>query len=197
MTDPLTELARSFEESADLFSRIGAECGQRIGRAAETISDAVLAGQCVFFCGNGGSAADCQHLAAEFVGRFQRERDGLPAIALTTDTSALTAIANDYGYDFVFERQVLALVQRGDVVVGISTSGRSPNVIRALSAARGKGALAIAFTGENPRGCAEVADIVVAIPSCETARIQEGHIAVGHRICEWVDRRWEEERKRG
>ena len=190
MTDRVRRIATSFEESAELFRRIGTECAESIERVAALIAEAVLGGHCLFLCGNGGSAADSQHIAAEMVGRFEREREGLSAIALTTDTSVLTAIANDYGYESVFERQVLALARVGDVVLGISTSGRSPSVVRALQAARIRGAIPLAFTGEEPHACGEAADWVVSIPSPVTARIQEGHLAVGHRICEWVDSEW-------
>lgn len=144
-------------------------------------------GQTIFFCGNGGSAADTQHLAAEFVGRFVRERNGLPAIALTTDTSILTAVGNDYGFDSVFARQVQALVRSGDLVVGLSTSGNSANVLAALSEAKVKGASTIAFTGRTGGKMKEIADCTIAIPAETTARIQEMHILVGHILCEWID----------
>lgn len=149
---------------------------------------ALDSGNRIFFMGNGGSAADSQHLAAEFVGRFQAERKGLPAIALTTDSSILTAVGNDYGFEAVFARQVEALAGAGDVVVGISTSGNSPNVVRALEAARDAGAFTVGLTGASGGAVAGICDVCVRIPSAVTARIQEGHILAGHIVCELIDR---------
>jgi D-sedoheptulose 7-phosphate isomerase len=137
--------------------------------------------------GNGGSAADSQHLAAEFVGRFQLQRGALPAIALTTDTSILTAVANDYGYDSVFERQVEALVVPGDVVVGLSTSGTSPNVVKGVRRAREIGACTVGFTGESGGELAKHCDYCLKVGSGKAARIQEGHILLGHTLCEIVE----------
>ena len=155
-------------------------------RVAGKMTRALLGGKKVLWCGNGGSAADSQHLAAELMGRFRRERRGLPSIALTTDTSILTAIGNDYGYEKVFQRQVEALCLPGDIVVGISTSGNSPNVCAALETAREIGAFTVAFTGEGG-AMASIADAVVCIASKDTARIQEGHILCGHMLCDWVE----------
>jgi D-sedoheptulose 7-phosphate isomerase len=154
---------------------------------AETMTSAILAGHKVLWCGNGGSAADSQHLAAELMGRFQRERRGLASIALTTDTSILTAIANDYGYEKVFQRQVEALCADGDVVVGISTSGSSKNVCDALDTARQCGAFTVAFTGQEGGAVASIADVTLRIASTNTARIQEAHILCGHMICDWIE----------
>ncbi|MDE3187052.1 MAG: D-sedoheptulose 7-phosphate isomerase [Acidobacteriota bacterium] len=154
---------------------------------AAEMTRAVLAGNKVLWCGNGGSAADAQHLAAELVGRFRRERRGLPSIALTTDTSILTAVANDYGYESVFSRQVEALCRNGDVVVGISTSGNSRNICAALEAARGMGAFTVAFTGESGGLMTSIADAILRIPSKDTARIQEAHILCGHILCDWIE----------
>jgi D-sedoheptulose 7-phosphate isomerase len=156
-------------------------------RIASEMTRALLDGKKVLWCGNGGSAADSQHLAAELMGRFRRERRGLPSIALTTDTSALTAIGNDYGYEKVFQRQVEALCVKGDVVVGISTSGNSKNVCSALEAARKVGAFTAAFTGESGGNMAEIAEAILRIPSHDTARIQEGHILCGHMLCDWIE----------
>jgi D-sedoheptulose 7-phosphate isomerase len=156
-------------------------------KIAKEMTRAVLTGKKVLWCGNGGSAADSQHLAAEFVGRFRRERRGLPSIALTTDSSILTAIANDYGYDDVFRRQVEALCAEGDIVVGISTSGNSRNVCAALQAARDCGAFTVAFTGAGGGGMATIADATLCIASKDTARIQEAHILCGHMLCDWVE----------
>jgi len=154
---------------------------------AVTMTDAVFAGRKVLWCGNGGSAADAQHLAAELVGRFRRERRGLASLALTTNTSILTAIGNDYGYEHVFRRQVEALCVPGDVVVGISTSGNSPNVCAALKSAQDMGASTVAFTGAGGGAAASVADYALCIPSKDTARIQEGHILCGHMLCDWIE----------
>ena len=154
---------------------------------AKEIARAILDGKKVLWCGNGGSAADSQHMAAELMGRFRRERRGLPSIALTTDTSILTAIGNDYGYEKVFQRQVEALCVKGDVLVGISTSGNSKNVCTALETARKIGAFAAALTGEGGGSMANIADATLRIPSKDTARIQEGHILCGHMICDWVE----------
>lgn len=154
---------------------------------ARRMTRAVLDGNCVFWCGNGGSAADSQHLAAEFVGRFRRERRGLPSIALTTDTSALTSIANDYGFDHVFRRQVEALCAPGDVLAGISTSGNSRNVCLALQAARERGVWTVAFTGQGGGAMAGIADAVLTVASKDTARIQEAQILSGHILCDWIE----------
>ena len=148
---------------------------------------AMSEGSKVLFFGNGGSAADAQHLAAEFVGRFRRERRALPAIALTTDTSILTAIANDYSFDDVFARQVEALCNEGDIVVGISTSGNSKNVCAALRKARELGAFTVAFTGAGGGAAAGIADTTVCIASKDTARVQEAHILCGHMLCDLVE----------
>jgi len=156
-------------------------------RIASKMSAAMLNGKKILWCGNGGSAADSQHMAAELVGRFLRERRGLPSIALTTNTSILTAIGNDYGYELVFRRQVEAICVSGDVVVGISTSGNSRNVCLALEKAREIGAYTVAFTGKNGGGLAQVADETLQIPSTETPRIQEGHILCGHMLCDYIE----------
>ena len=155
-----------------------------IQEAGDIIRRALEGGHKVLFCGNGGSAADAQHLAAEIVGRFQKERPAFPAIALTVDTSILTAVANDYGYETVFKRQVEGLGQEGDVFVGISTSGNSANVINAIGAARGKGLHVIGLTGIGGGKMAELCDVCLAIPSKTTARTQEMHIMNGHILCE-------------
>jgi D-sedoheptulose 7-phosphate isomerase len=156
-------------------------------RIAEEMTRAMIDGRKILLFGNGGSAADAQHLAAEFVGRFRRERRGLPAISLTTDTSILTAIANDYGYDSVFERQVEALCTEGDIVIGISTSGNSKNVCAALRKARDLVAFTLAFTGAGGGAAAGIAEATVCIASKDTARVQEAHILCGHMLCDWVE----------
>lgn len=160
---------------------------ESIVTAAELLRDAVLAGKKVLLCGNGGSAADAQHIAAELVGRFVRERKPLSAIALTTDTSALTAIGNDYGFDHVFARQVEAHGNPGDVLIAISTSGSSKNILAAVSAARALGMKIIGLTGAKGVAFVASCDAGVAVPSTNTARIQENHITIGHLLCEVVD----------
>jgi D-sedoheptulose 7-phosphate isomerase len=157
-------------------------------RIADEMSRAVLEGRKILWCGNGGSAADSQHLAAELVGRFKRERQAIGSIALTTDTSILTAIGNDYGFEKVFQRQIEALCATGDVVVGLSTSGNSQNVCLALEAARKIGAFTAAFTGEGGGKLAKVAEVTLCVPSMDTARIQEAHTLCGHVVCDFVER---------
>ncbi len=142
----------------------------------------------VFFIGNGRSAADAQHISAELVGKYQDKRKGLPSMALTTNTSVLTAIGNDFGYEFVFERQIESLVAPDDVVVGISTSGDSPNITNGIIASRKIGAKTIGLTGERGGKLAEIADITLKVPSQNTQRIQECHIMVGHIICDIVEK---------
>jgi len=156
-------------------------------RAAIQMTDCLREGHKVLWCGNGGSAADAQHLAAELVGRFRSERRALPSIALTADTSVLTAIANDRGFAEVFDRQLDALCTPGDVVVGLSTSGKSRNVCAALQKARSLGAFTIILTGESGGRAAALADVCLRVASGDTARIQEGHILLGHMLCEWVE----------
>lgn len=163
------------------------QCIPAIESIAQKCSEALKNGHMIFLCGNGGSAADCQHIAAEFVGRFVAERRGLPAIALTTDTSILTAVGNDYGYEQIFARQVEALVHEGDVVIGISTSGSSKNVVQAFKAAKEKGAVLIGMTGAKKAEIAELADVCLQVPSSVTARVQECHILVGHMLCAYID----------
>ncbi|MGA2348840.1 MAG: D-sedoheptulose 7-phosphate isomerase [Terracidiphilus sp.] len=144
----------------------------------------------ILWCGNGGSAADSQHLAAELVGRFRRERCGLASMALTTDTSVLTSVANDCGFESVFSRQVEALGAPGDLLVGISTSGTSRNVLGALEAARSQGMVTVAFTGSGGGRIAMLADHLFAVPSRDTARIQEAHMLAGHMLCDWIELDW-------
>lgn len=148
---------------------------------------ALKSGQKLLFAGNGGSASDAQHLAAELVGRYQKERDALPALALTTDTSALTAISNDYGYEQVFARQIAALGQKGDVFFALSTSGNSKNILVSLPIARQKGLTCIGMTGENGGAMNELCDYMIKVPSSITAKIQEGHIKIGHILCQAIE----------
>jgi len=158
-----------------------------IDQTSKLIGQSLAGGHKLLFCGNGGSAADSQHLAAEFVGRFQKERLALPAIALTVDTSILTAVGNDYGYEKVFQRQVEALGQPGDVLVGISTSGNSTNVITAIGAAKRRGMVTIGMTGIGGGKMQELCDVCLAVPSKVTARTQEMHILIGHILCELAE----------
>lgn len=158
-----------------------------ISEIAEIISSCIERGGKTLWMGNGGSAADCQHLAAEFVGRFKADRKGMPAIALTTDTSILTAVSNDYGFESVFKRQIEALCQSEDIVIGISTSGGSPNIISAIEKANALEAITVGFTGQEKAPIDEVAKFCLKIPSTNTARIQEMHILCGHIICEIVE----------
>lgn len=171
--------------AAAAHERMTARAGSVVS-AAGAITSALKAGATVFAFGNGGSAADAQHFVAELVGRYKKERRGLPAVAMTTDTSVLTAVGNDYGFERVFARQVEALVRRGDVVLGISTSGRSPNVLRALEAAKERGAVTVALTGRGGEAGA-MADCHIAVDEEETARVQEVHMTVLHVICELVE----------
>jgi D-sedoheptulose 7-phosphate isomerase len=176
---------RALAEHLGVIESLSAQQGV-LERIAGEMTAALLSGKKVLWCGNGGSAADCQHMAAELMGRFRRERRGLPSIALTTDTSILTAIGNDYGYERVFERQVEALCLPGDVVVGISTSGSSRNVCTALDTAKKIGAFTVAFTRRDG-AMSKIVDAAVCIDSNDTARIQEAHILCGHMICDWVE----------
>lgn len=159
-------------------------------KIAQAMSASLHAGGKILWCGNGGSAGESQHLAAEIVGRFRQERRGLASISLTTDTSILTAVANDYGYEAVFSRQVEALGNDGDVLVGMSTSGNSQNVIAALETARIKGLVTVAFCGVTCGKMTPLADYLLAISSKDTARIQEAHLLAGHMICDWIESDW-------
>jgi len=182
------EIARRLEESAQIGKMIATSKIGEIESIVNSILSAHKSGGKVVLFGNGGSAADAQHLACELVGRVTHNRQAFPAIALTTNTSTLTALANDYGYETVFSRQVEALVSEKDVVIGISTSGNSANVVKAIEAAKMKGAKTIGLTGDNGDKLAEVADLVLTIPSDSIPRIQEAHITIGHIICEMVER---------
>ena len=160
---------------------------ETVAEVGTRMAQALRAHQRVFFFGNGGSAADAQHLAAELVGRFGRERRALSAIALTTDTSAITAVANDSSFEQIFARQIEALAEPGDVAVGISTSGKSPNVLAALRVAKERGLVTVGMTGGLGGGLATAAQYCIRIPSDKTPRIQESHILIGHLLCEIVE----------
>jgi len=176
------------EASIDVKRRTIETQAPMIVAIAERVVETFRRGGKLLLCGNGGSAADAQHIAAEFVSRFRRERHGLPAIALTTDTSILTAISNDYGYERVFARQVEALGRPGDMVIGISTSGISASVIAAMRAARNGSMATVGFTGASGGTLVDHVDLCLCVPSHNTARIQEVHITVAHVVCEIVER---------
>jgi D-sedoheptulose 7-phosphate isomerase len=182
----------SVDEHADVIRDYSVSALSAVRSAAVSIAETFRRGGKVLVCGNGGSAADAQHLAAELVGRFEAERRALPVIALTTDTSALTAITNDFDFKRVFARQVEALGQAGDLLVAISTSGNSPNVIAAAMAARERGLVTVALTGQGGRKLAGLCDHAVLVPSGRTARIQEAHILTIHLWCESIERAFRE-----
>jgi len=174
----------SLEESASTKLAMIDSCGQDIIRAADWIADAMKSGNRLLICGNGGSAADSQHIATEFVVRLTSDNDraALPALALTTDTSTLTAAANDFGFERIFARQVEAQGRAGDVLIAISTSGKSSNVIQAAEAAHDRGLKVIAFLGASKNELGKLADLCICIPSMSSQRVQEGHITAGHLI---------------
>jgi len=180
-------VAAAIGEHRDVLGAVERSLPPAIVDFATRLDAALRRGGKALVFGNGGSAADAQHFAAELTGRYARERAPLPAIALTTDTSALTAIGNDYGFAEIFARQVRALAAADDVAVGLTTSGRSENVLRALDAARERGALAVGLTGTPHASLAAHCDLVLAVPSDKTARIQEAHIVILHAVCEILD----------
>jgi D-sedoheptulose 7-phosphate isomerase len=180
-------LRANIQHSIEVHSRLMAACLPAMTAAADALIDAYRSGHKALYFGNGGSAADAEHLAAEFVGRYLRERSPMPAIALHANTSAVTAIANDYGYEHVFSRQLQAFANRGDVAIGISTSGNSPNVIEAIKVARQLGLFSIGLTGASGGKLLGLVDALIAVPTTETPRIQECHILVGHALCDAVE----------
>ena len=181
-------LLRSLEEHLEAIQALIDSRLPEIEAAGRLIWNALESGNKILLCGNGGSAADAQHIAAELVGRYEQQRRAFPAISLTTDTSALTAVSNDYGYEKVFARQVEALAVAGDVLIAISTSGKSPSVIKAAEQARSSGCRTIALTGGRGEPLAGSCDLAVIVPSDRTSRVQEAHITIGHLWCEMVDR---------
>ena len=183
-------IENSLAEHIALFETLRASYSANITECADLIFKTFQAGKKILLCGNGGSAADAQHIAAELVGRYESERIGLPAIALTTDTSALTALANDYSFERIFARQVEALAADGDLLIAISTSGNSPNVISAVMTARGRGCKILGMTGANGKKLASLSDACLLIPATRTARIQEAHITIAHIWCEMIDERY-------
>lgn len=182
---PIETVKRQLTDSANVKQALleDADTLEKIARAGEICIEAYKNGNKVMFAGNGGSAADAQHLAGELVSKFYFDRPGLPSIALTTDTSILTAIGNDYGFDRLFARQVEAQGKEGDVFVGISTSGNSANIVEAMKVCRKMGIATIGLTGRKPCGMDELSDIVIKVPSSETPRIQECQTLIGHILC--------------
>ncbi len=183
------EIESSLNESINIRAEILSSSVEPVVQIANILVEAFKAGHSLYLMGNGGSAADAQHISGELVGRFKKDRKPLPALALTTDTSVLTAIANDFGYDLCFERQVEAFVKDGDVVFSLSTSGNSASIINATILARKKGAKTIAFTGKGGGRLKDLVDVCLEIPSTDTARIQECHITIGHILCSIIEKK--------
>ncbi|MBF0188240.1 MAG: D-sedoheptulose 7-phosphate isomerase [Magnetococcales bacterium] len=183
----MIDIAATFQQHMNTVASLHAMIPE-IEKVAKRMSACIRHGGKILWMGNGGSAADSQHLAAELVGRFTRERAGLASIALTTDTSILTAVGNDYGYDAIFSRQVEALARPGDVVVGITTSGNSPNILRAFDTADALGVETVAFSGRDGGEAAKRARSALTVSAKETARIQECHILIGHILCDWIEK---------
>ena len=181
---PADSLQRALTDRARLVIQLLEEEGDRVEALARLFADTSARGRTIFFCGNGGSAAEAQHFAAELVGRFQRTRRGLPAVALTTDSSILTSVGNDFGFASIFARQVEALGRAGDLLVVLTTSGRSPNVLEAIRAARKKKMRVAAMTGAAGASLARRCDVSLVVPSRDTPSIQEMHLVVGHLCCE-------------
>jgi len=185
----LSYVENEFQASVAVKQRIlsDSEFMQQVTDMGHLLIDRYEAGNKLLVAGNGGSAADAQHIAAEFVSRFNFDRPGLPALALTTDTSILTAVGNDYGYDQLFRRQIEANGISGDVFLGISTSGNSPNILQALEAAQLKGITTFGLTGQSGGKMCDLCDLCLCVPSTDTPRIQEAHILIGHTICAMVE----------
>ena len=188
MSDHNEEIRRQLAESARVKQSISDELIGRIARFAELGAAALRAGGKIVFFGNGGSAADAQHLAAELVVRLRSERPSLPALSLTTNPSILTAAGNDYGFEHIFARQIESLVAKPDVLVALSTSGRSANVLKGMEAGRRRGAFRVAMTGETGGDLAPQADLLLNVPSRDPQRIQEAHITIGHIACGLIER---------
>jgi D-sedoheptulose 7-phosphate isomerase len=180
-------ILKELNEHKNVIEKMIIKLENEIIKVCDVVCDGLKNGSTIYLCGNGGSAADAQHIAAELTGRFKKERKGLAAIALTTDTSAITAISNDYGYEYVFQRQFEALAKEEDILIGISTSGNSKNVNNALKQARKMNCKTVGFSGKDGGLMNNCCDINLIIPSDETPRIQEMHILIGHILCEAVD----------
>ena len=187
MTSVNEVITKEFEAHLETIKAVMGSMEAPLEEASKLMVSTLKNGNKILLCGNGGSAADAQHIAAELTGRYKSERRGLPAIALTTDTSALTAISNDYGYAKVFDRQVEALANKGDLLIGISTSGNSDNIISALNTAKELGCTTIGFSGHDGGQMNKVCDVNLIVPSNDTPRIQEMHILFGHTLCQIVD----------
>jgi len=181
------KIKKIFKESITVQQKISENYSQVIIKITQSIIQCLKNGGKIILCGNGGSAADSQHIAAEFIGRFKLDRNPLPAIALSTNTSVLTCLGNDYSYQIIFSRQLQALAKKEDILIAISTSGRSTNVIEAVKTAKNIGLKSIALTGKDGGELAKIADVSFIAPSDETPRIQESHITVAHIICELVE----------
>jgi len=173
--------------SADVCTQMADELAEPTARAAEMLTEAVRSGHTVYVCGDGGSAAQAQHIAGEFIGRFLKERDAMPCVALTTDTSVLTAIANDYDFEDVFARQVDGLVKEGDVLWALSTSGNSVNVLKAVSLARNRGAKVLGMAGRGGGKLKELCDVALCVPADSSPPVQEGHLVLLHILCGLVE----------
>ena len=184
----ISEITMQLAAHRDVIARVEQELAPRIAEMVELMVDTFQRGGKVLGMGNGGSAADAQHFVAEIVGRFKMERRGLPALALSTDTSILTAIGNDYGFDKVFSRQVEALAATGDLVVGISTSGNSPNVLLALELARETGCRTVGLLGKDGGSIKDVCDLALIVPTTDTPRVQEAHITIIHIVCDLLEK---------
>jgi D-sedoheptulose 7-phosphate isomerase len=189
MGDPISEIRAQLRESVRVKERLSEELLARIAGFAEAAAAALARGGKVVFFGNGGSAADAQHLAAELTVRLREDRPGLAALALTTNPSVLTAAGNDYGFEFIFSRQIESLVSPGDVLVAISTSGSSSNVVCGVEAGRNRGAFLVALTGETGGSLAGKVDLLINVPSRDPQRIQETHITIGHIVCSLIEAR--------
>jgi D-sedoheptulose 7-phosphate isomerase len=189
MGNRIEQIRAQLRESCRVKESFSEELLSRIDRFAEAAAAALAKGNKIVFFGNGGSAADAQHLAAELIVRLRADRDraGLAALALTTNTSVLTAASNDYGFEFVFSRQIEALVSPGDVLVALSTSGSSSNIVRGVEAGRSRGALLVALTGETGGALAGKTDLLINVPSRDSQRIQEAHITIGHIVCSRIE----------
>lgn len=185
----IAEITAQLASHRDVIARIEGELSPQIAEMVTLLVDTFNRGGKLLVMGNGGSAADAQHFVAEVVGRFKMERRGLPAVALSTDTSILTAIGNDYGFDKVFRRQVEALAAPGDMVVGISTSGNSPNVQQALELAHEKGCRTVGLLGKDGGSIKDVCDLALIVPTVDTPRVQEGHITIIHIVCDLLEKR--------
>ena len=181
------KILKSFKDSISVKQKFVDEYMETIIEVSRLMADAMNNGNKLLLFGNGGSACDASHIAAEFVNRFQRERPAFPAIALNSDMAVITSIANDYDYSTIFERQLKALAQEGDVVIAISTSGNSPNVIKAVETASKRGLKVVALTGAKGDKLASMSDYVFAVPSNDTPRVQETHITLGHVLCQMVE----------